>query len=114
MVGIHIPKTRMRRWLVGDMNRLTIRANTPVQGAGAAILKLALSNMWSCIKGKEHEVKLCAAIHDELLLLVKEDCARKYSIILKGAMEDAEAKWLGEDVPAVADVQIGTTWAEVH
>ena len=114
MVGIHIPKTKMRRWLVGDMNRLTIRANTPVQGAGAAILKLALSNMWSCIKGKEHEVKLCAAIHDELLLLVKEDCARKYSIILKGAMEDAEAKWLGEDVPAVADVQIGTTWAEVH
>ena len=114
MVGIHIPKTRMRRWLVGDMNRLTIRANTPVQGAGAAILKLALSNMWSCIKGKEHEVKLCAAIHDELLLLVKEDCARKYSIILKGAMEDAEAKWLGADVPAVADVQIGTTWAEVH
>ena len=114
MVSIHIPKTRMRRWLVGDMNRLTIRANTPVQGAGAAILKLALSNLWSCIKGKEHEVKLCAAIHDEVLLLVKEDCAHKYSIILKGAMEEAEAKWLGDDIPAVADVQIGTTWAEVH
>ena len=104
----------MRRYLIGDMNRLTIRANTPVQGAGAAILKLALSNLWRCIRGKQHEVKLCAAIHDELLLLVKEEHAKRYSLILKSAMEEAEEKWLGVDIPAVADVQIGTTWAEVH
>ena len=114
VVSIYIPQTKMRRYLIGDMNRLTIRANTPVQGAGAAILKLALSNLWRCIKGKQDEVKLCAAIHDELLLLVKEEHAKKYSLILKGAMEQAEEKWLGVDIPAVADVQIGTTWAEVH
>jgi len=43
-----------------------------------------------------------------------EEHAKRYSLILKSAMEEAEEKWLGVDIPAVADVQIGTTWAEVH
>ena len=59
------------------------------------------------------EVKLCAAIHDELLILVKEGLEEKWAAILKDCMETAESKWLG-DVPAVADVKIGKTWQECH
>ena len=114
VVDLRIPRTEMRRYLIGDMNRLTIRANSPVQGAGAAILKTALGTMWSHVKEAENEAKLCAAIHDELLMLVREDCVDKWSVILKESMEAAEAKWLGTDVPSVADVQSGKTWSEVH
>jgi DNA polymerase I-like protein with 3'-5' exonuclease and polymerase domains len=109
---VRIPVTNMRRFLPGEMNRLTVRANTPVQGAGAAVLKCALSELWKDAKGSD-EVKICAAVHDELLLLVREGKEEKWAAILQKAMEGAEAKWLGS-VPAVADVKIGKTWQECH
>ena len=65
MPELRIPVTDMRRYLPGDFNRLTIRANSPVQGAGAAILKCALGTLWQHLEGSE-EAKICAAVHDEL------------------------------------------------
>ena len=112
MPELRIPVTQMRRKLFGDMNRLTIRANSPVQGAGAAILKCALGTLWTHLQGRE-DAKLCGAVHDELLLLVREDVQDEWKHLVKQSMEAAEAKWLG-DVPAVADVNVGRTWAETH
>jgi DNA polymerase-1 len=112
MAEIRIPVTRMRRYLPADMNKLTIRANSPVQGAGAAILKCALGNLWKDLKGSE-EAKLCGAVHDELLVLVRKGHEDRWAHLVKQAMERAEAKWLG-DIPAVADVNVGTSWAETH
>ena len=112
MTSIRVPVTGLRRFLPGDMNRLTVRANTPVQGAGAAILKCAIGSLWKNLQGSD-EAKLCGAIHDELLLLVRKGQEEKWMEILKVAMESAEAKWLG-DVPAVADVKTGNSWASCH
>ena len=112
MPELRIPVTDMRRYLPGDFNRLTIRANSPVQGAGAAILKCALGTLWQHLEGSE-EAKICAAVHDELILLVKKEHVEKWKDLLKNAMESAEAKWLG-DVPAIADVNVGETWNETH
>ena len=114
MPELRIPVTQMRRFLPGDMNRLTVRANTPVQGSGAAILKCAMGTLWQHLEGSE-EALLCAAIHDELLLQVKDEpeIVEKWKNLLKNAMESAEAKWLGE-IPAVADVKTGKTWQECH
>ena len=113
MPEVRIPLSQMRRYLPGELNKLTIRANTPIQGAGAAILKCTLGNLWKYLKGADAEAKLCAAIHDELLMLVREDVADKWKDILRDVMESAEARWLG-DIPAVADVNIGKTWAQAH
>ena len=114
MADIRVPESRMRRFLPGDMNRLTIRANTPIQAAGAAILKCTLGSLWQHLKDvDEDQAKLCACIHDEAIMLVREDDGPKWANILKVCMEEAEAKWL-KDVPAVADVHIGKTWAETH
>lgn len=109
-----IPVSNMRRFLKGDLNRVTVRCNTPIQGAGAAILKCALGNLWAQVKeAGEDKVRIAAAVHDELLLLVKEDIADEWAEILKTTMEKAEAKWLGE-IPALAEVSIGNKWSEVH
>jgi DNA polymerase-1 len=109
-----VPVSNMRRFLKGDLNRTTVRCNTPIQGAGAAILKCALGNLWDKVKETgEDKVRIAAAVHDELILLVKEDLADEWAEILKTTMENAEAKWLG-DVPALAEVFIGDRWSEVH
>jgi len=109
-----VPVSNMRRFLKGDLNRTTVRCNTPIQGAGAAILKCALGNLWVKVKETgEDKVRIAAAVHDELILLVKEDLADDWAEILKTTMENAEAKWLG-DVPALAEVSIGDRWSEVH
>ena len=109
-----VPVSNMRRFLKGDLNRTTVRCNTPIQGAGAAILKCALGNLWTQVKqAGEDNVTIAAAVHDELILLVKEDLADVWAEILKTTMEKAEAKWLG-DVPALAEVSIGDRWSEVH
>lgn len=112
--SIRIPLTGMRRFLIGDLNKVTVRCNTPIQGAGAAILKCALGNIWPHIReAGEDTVQIAAAIHDEILLLVKEGEENKWAALLKEMMEKAEAKWLG-DIPPLAEVHIGKTWEEVH
>ena len=112
--SVRIPRSLMRRRLIGDMNRSTVRCNTPIQGAGAAILKHALGRLWPMVKeAGEDTVRIAAAVHDEILLLVREDAAQEWAATLKQVMEEAEAQWLGE-IPALAEVSIGKTWMETH
>jgi DNA polymerase I-like protein with 3'-5' exonuclease and polymerase domains len=111
---VRIPLSGMRRFLPGDMNRLTVRCNTPIQGAGAAILKCALGNLWPLLEAAgELEVRIAACVHDEILLLVKEEKAKHWADQLKRVMESAEAKWLG-DIPPLAEPSVGKRWSEIH
>jgi len=48
-------------------------------------------------------------VHDEIVLLVKEQHAEVWALQLQGVMEDAEAKWLG-DIPPLAEAACGKTW----
>ena len=73
-------------------------------------LKCALGSLWPKLKRQgEDTVRIAAAVHDEILLLVRESAAEEWAVTLKQVMEEAEAKWLG-DIPALADVSIGKTW----
>lgn len=112
--NVKIPGTGLRRYLPGEQNRLTVRCNTPIQGAGAACLKLSLSKLWPLVRDAgEDVVKIAAVIHDEIILLVKSEMAPTWSALLKAKMEEAGQKLMGE-VPCVAEANIGTTWSEVH
>lgn len=109
---IRVPVSYMRRFLPGDMNRITVRCNTPVQGSGAAILKCALGKLWPQLAAAgEDAVRLSAVVHDEILLLVREGKEKEWMERLQGAMEDAERLWLGE-IPALAEASSGKTWAD--
>ena len=109
---IRIPVSGMRRFLPGDMNRVTVRCNTPVQGSGAAIMKCALGAMWDKLREYgEDSVRLAAVVHDEILLLVRSGLEEEWAKLLQGFMEKAESLWLGE-IPALAEAKHGKTWAE--
>lgn len=107
---IRIPISGMRRFLPGDMNRVTVRCNTPVQGAGAAVMKAALGKLWPLlVAAGEDQARLSAVVHDECLCLVREGTEAHWMAALQGAMESAEAEWLG-DIPPLAEANSGKTW----
>jgi DNA polymerase I-like protein with 3'-5' exonuclease and polymerase domains len=109
--SLRIRVSGLRRFLPGEHNKVTTRANTPVQGAGAAVLKLALSKLWPLVfDAGEDEVRIASCIHDECILLVKEGYEEKWAKILTDTMEQAEARWLG-DIPPLAEAHYGKTWA---
>jgi DNA polymerase I len=109
--AVRIRVSNLRRLLPGEHNKLTNRCNTPIQGAGAAVLKLTLSKLWPLVfAAGENEVKIASCIHDEIVLLVREDAAEKWSQTLQKVMEEAETRWLG-DIPASAEAHWGKTWA---
>jgi DNA polymerase I-like protein with 3'-5' exonuclease and polymerase domains len=107
---VRIPVSGMRRFLPGDMNRVTVRCNTPVQGAGAAVMKAALGKLWLLLaEAGEDAARLSAVVHDECLCLVREGTEAHWMVALRGAMESAEAEWLG-DIPPLAEANSGKTW----
>jgi DNA polymerase I len=110
--AVRIRVSGFRRLLHGENNKLTTRLNTVVQGAGAAVLKLTLGKLWPlALEAGEDEVKIAGAVHDELLLLVREDKADEWASTLQQAMEEAEARWLG-NIPASAEAHHGKTWTD--
>lgn len=97
-----------RRLLSYDDAKLTASANTLIQGTGADILKIAISNL------SEHlndDVRLVACIHDELVLEVREELAEEWAKKLQTIMLSA-----GDAVfkltKVEADPSIGDSWAD--
>lgn len=104
--------SNLRRFLPGEQNRLTTRCNTPIQSAGAAVLKRTLGLLWPLLhQAGEDDVRLSGVVHDEVILLAREDRAEYWAQQLQAVMEKAEAEWLG-DVPALADAHVGNSWLE--
>ena len=108
--SIRIRLSNLRRFLPGENNKLTTRCNTPIQGAGAAVLKLTLSKLWPLLNADgEDIVRLAGVVHDEIILLVKEEHADIWALQLQSVMEECEARWLG-DIPPLAEANVGDSW----
>lgn len=108
--SIRIRLSNLRRFLPGENNKLTTRCNTPIQGAGAAVLKLTLGKLWPLLNADgEDIVRLAGVVHDEIILLVKEEHADVWALQLQSVMEECEARWLG-DIPPLAEANVGDSW----
>jgi DNA polymerase I-like protein with 3'-5' exonuclease and polymerase domains len=82
-------------------------ANTLIQGSGADILKIAISNLSDSLNDDAY---LVACVHDELVLEVREHKAEEYKKILEDTMVQA-AQYVLTSVPASADASVGNSWA---
>ena len=110
--SVEIRISGLRRFLPGENNKLTTRCNTPIQGAGAAVLKYTLGKLWPLLKSDgEDIVRLAGVVHDEVMCLVAEEHADRWAGILSSVMEECESKWLG-DIPPLAEAKVGRTWDE--
>lgn len=96
-----------RRLLAYDDARMTIAANTLIQGTGADILKVALGELNEYLS---EDVRLIAVVHDEVVLEVKEGLEEFWKDKLANVMVEAGAS-VFKKTRLVAEPGIGDDWS---
>ncbi len=86
-----------------------IAMNSPIQGAAADIIKIAMVNVNNKLKTQQLKSKLILQIHDELIIEAHKDEVEQVTTILKEEMEKATNLLVKLDV----DVNTGYNWAEL-
>ncbi|HYU15584.1 MAG TPA: DNA polymerase I [Candidatus Acidoferrum sp.] len=87
-----------------------VAQNTPMQGSGADIMKLAMLRVDRLLARCGFRAELLLTVHDELVLEVDVDQADELSPLLVAEMEGAYQL----DVPLVVEVRSGASWADAH
>ena len=87
--------------------------NAPIQGT-ADIIKRAMIRIPSLLKEESLDAKMLLTVHDELLFEVPTAQLDKTGQIISAAMEGAAAPAVEMSVPLVAEVGVGSNWAEAH
>lgn len=85
-----------------------LSTNTPVQGTGADIIKLAMIKLRKLLKEKGLRGFMVLQIHDEILLEVPDNEVEVTKETLKEAMEEV----ICLRVPLVVTLKVGKNWAE--
>jgi len=86
--------------------------NFPIQGGCAGITKMAMLASYQS-RNKLYspdDVRFIMAIHDEIMLEVKEDMLMDVAVWLKGIMDNVVVL----DIPMVSDAKAGDNWAEME
>ncbi|MBN4076493.1 DNA polymerase I [Gemmatimonas aurantiaca] len=81
-----------------------VATNTPIQGAAADLIKIAMINIHRKIANMKS--KMILQVHDELVFDVHNDEVESLSEIVRSEMEGA----LQLDVPLVVDVGVAANW----
>jgi DNA polymerase-1 len=87
-----------------------IAQNTPMQGSGADIMKLAMLRVDGMLSERGFAAEMLLTVHDELVLEVEEGQADELAPALVEAMEGV----VQLDVPLVVETGRGHTWADAH
>ena len=112
-----------RGYLTGiDGRRLQIRSkhsalNQLLQSTGAVLMKKATTILYDELQGKglRHGVDwgLCAFVHDEWQLLVKEDLTERVASAAVQAIEEA-GNYFELKCPFTGEYRIGSNWKDTH
>ena len=89
----------------GSIQRLA--KNLPIQGLCADIVKVALGNIF--LRLGNTEVKLCAVVHDEIVLEVPEQHGEEVKLILEEEMGKAITRYI-KCIPAYAEGKVSDHW----
>lgn len=86
--------------------------NTPIQGTGADMIKLAMVKVDKILRDGNYRSKMILQVHDELIFDLALDEKDALIPLITEAMETALA--LPHNVPAKADSGTGNNWLEAH
>ncbi|WP_429153836.1 DNA polymerase I [Aeromonas veronii] len=85
--------------------------NAPMQGTAADIIKRAMINVDSWIRGIEDEsIRMLMQVHDELVFEIREEKLEEYTAIIKEKMSAAAEL----DVPLLVEAGTGDNWDQAH
>ncbi|WP_139708594.1 DNA polymerase I [Aeromonas allosaccharophila] len=85
--------------------------NAPMQGTAADIIKRAMINVDSWIRGIEDEsIRMLMQVHDELVFEVREEKLEEYTAIIKEKMSAAAEL----HVPLLVEAGTGDNWDQAH
>jgi DNA polymerase I len=87
-----------------------VAQNTPMQGSGADIMKLAMLRVDRMLSERGFAAEMLLTVHDELVLEVDEAQADELAPALVSAMEGV----VELEVPLVVETGRGHTWADAH
>ena len=85
-----------------------VAMNSPIQGAAADIIKIAMIKVNSALKESGIDARLILQVHDELILEAHRDHAEEAKVILKREMENA----VSLAVPMIAETGSGENWLD--
>lgn len=83
--------------------------NTPIQGTGADILKLAMIEVDKALKEKNLKSQMILQVHDELIFDVFEDELEEVVSLVKEKMENC----IKMDVPLIVEGNYAKNWCEL-
>lgn len=83
--------------------------NTPIQGTGADILKLAMIEVDKALKEKHLKSQMILQVHDELIFDVFEDELEEVLSLVKEKMENC----IKMDVPLIVEGNYAKNWCEL-
>lgn len=92
---------------IGDVQRRS--KNTPIQGTGAQMCKLALVNLREKVKEVPYHVEIFLQVHDAIYTYVEETHAEEWAVIQKEVMEDAGRVFI-KSIPVISDTKISDYW----
>ncbi|MGU5655540.1 DNA polymerase I [Aeromonas allosaccharophila] len=85
--------------------------NAPMQGTAADIIKRAMINVDSWIRGIEDQsIRMLMQVHDELVFEIREEKLEEYTAIIKEKMSAAAEL----HVPLLVEAGTGDNWDQAH
>lgn len=104
----YITEINEKNYMVRELGK-RLAMNSPIQGSGADILKLAMIKVDQVMKEKEMKSKMILQVHDELIFDVVEDELEVLMSLVKENMESA----IEMKVKLKADGAYGKSWYEL-
>lgn len=104
----YIPTINDKNFMVREQAK-RFAMNTPIQGSGADILKLAMIKVYNLMKENNMKSKMILQVHDELIFDVYEDEIEQMMSLIKEGMEHA----FEMDVPLDVDGGYAKNWYEL-
>ena len=104
----HIPTINDKNFMVRQQAQ-RYAMNTPIQGTGADILKLAMIEVDKALKEKHLKSQMILQVHDELIFDVFEDELEEVMSLVKEKMENC----IKMDVPLIVEGNYAKNWCEL-
>ena len=83
-----------------------VAMNSPIQGASADIIKLAMIAVKRRLEEEKLDARLILQVHDELIVEARRDCAERAASILREEMESVASL----SVPLTVELSVGDSW----